>query len=113
MKNTLKSNYRIVVLGEHEVGKRTLIERFCEKPNKKIVNGVEGNMIKLETVQKTIHFTILYSGHNESYMKNSDAAIMVFDLSRPETLKSLKTRIQDYRFRVGDYPHIILIGVNL
>jgi len=110
---------KVSLLGEGAVGKTSLVRRyvldvfsddylqtFGAKVTKKVVNVESSELTMMiwdilgQKSQVTLHST---------YYSGSNGALVVFDVTRPETLARLPDWIRDLKDSVGDIP-IIPIG---
>ncbi|MHA1302031.1 MAG: Rab family GTPase, partial [Candidatus Helarchaeota archaeon] len=91
--------FKIVVIGDPAVGKTSLIYRFSEHKFEKEYKPTLGANILIKDLQlenNTIKFLIYdIAGHmnwdeiRQLYYKGAQAAIIVFDVTRPKTLSSV------------------------
>ena len=113
--------YKVVVIGDFGVGKTSLIRRFVENSfsedylssigvtmsRKQLVaqNGTESTMMIWDTEGQTEHKAIF-----KQYLNGAKAFIIVADLSRDETIKSIKSHVELCQEVVPNTP--ICIALN-
>eukprot|EP01100_Stratorugosa_tubuloviscum_P014094 TRINITY_DN7362_c0_g1_i1.p1 TRINITY_DN7362_c0_g1~~TRINITY_DN7362_c0_g1_i1.p1 ORF type:complete len:217 (-),score=96.89 TRINITY_DN7362_c0_g1_i1:117-767(-) len=103
--------FKILVIGDYAVGKTSLVRRFTEgifTPNYKLTLGVDFAIKELIWTDQTKITLQLWdvAGHERFgnmtrvYYKNSIAAVIVFDLSRPATFESVSKWLDDVDSKV-------------
>ncbi len=113
--------YKIVIIGDFGVGKTSLIKRFVDNSfsedylssigvtisKKQLIskNGTESTMMIWDTEGQTEHKAIF-----KQYLNGAKAFIIVADLSRGETIKSIKQHIELCQEVVSSAP--ICIALN-
>ncbi|MFX1275713.1 MAG: Rab family GTPase [Promethearchaeota archaeon] len=93
-------NIKLVIVGDGGVGKTSIVNAFLNKPIPEVYiptigSNITHNEYTLESVN--IRVNLWDSGGqrsfnpiNPAFFKNVDAAFLVFDLSKPETLKEIE-----------------------
>jgi len=119
------SNYiiKIVLLGEANVGKTSIVHRFVEnkfRGNYKATLGV--NLLKKEVDlgdDGLVSAQIWDLGGQENfkslrklYLEGSNGALIIFDLTKRKTFEKLDEWIQDFRKARGDEPTILIGNKN-
>lgn len=112
---------KIVLLGDPAVGKSSLVQRFCsDKFEEKYKTTIGGAYLQKEVKLKNGHILKLHiwdTGGQEKfrsmadlYYKDAVAAILVYDVSNPETLDSLEYWIKELNEKVGENIIISIAG---
>ncbi len=112
---------KICLVGERGVGKTSLIKRFVENSFDETYVRTIGTMVSkrdadVPDVDRRIRFLVWdVMGHKEfadvfkdMYTKNLAGVVGVFDVTKPETLKSLDCWVNDISQSVGDIPVLVL-----
>ena len=115
-------NYKlkIIVVGDESVGKTSIIHRFC---NGEFLDEYK-NTICLDYLTKNImidniSFRLIvwdttgsekFRSISKSYYKSSAFAIIVYDISRKNTLENVINYIEDIKQYNGEDIYIILVG---
>lgn len=113
--------YKIVVIGDFGVGKTSLVRRFVENSfsedylstigvsmsRKQLISedGIKSTMMIWDTEGQTEHRTIF-----KQYLNGAKAFIIVADVSRDETIASIKNHIALCKEAISDAP--IYIALN-
>lgn len=114
----MTSGYRVVFIGDTEVGKTSIINRFIRKEFAdqdatvgatffSFMASYEGNEIALQIWDTAGQEKFRAIG--PIYYRKSLAAVAVFDLTRRETLDSLKSWINEFR-NYADDQFVIVVG---
>ena len=114
---------KIVLLGDEAVGKSSLVQRFCTgKFEDKHITTIGGAYIQKDVKLKNgdiLKLHIWDTGGQEKfrsvaslYYKDAAAAILVYDVSNPETLESLEYWIKELDKNVGKSNLIITVAGN-
>lgn len=92
---------KICILGEFAVGKTSLVRRYVEgffedKYLSTIGVKISRKVLAKESYQLSLIIWDLaggedFSGHDRNYLRGAAGALLVYDLTRPETLSSLNT----------------------
>ena len=120
-KEKAKYHMKIIVCGSGAVGKTSLVRRFVEDKfefNYLLTVGMEPSNRKLEVEDHLVNLIIFDVAGQERFMtlrdvffRKASGALMVFDLTRPETLDDLQEWKQQIDERLGtDKIPNILIG---
>ena len=114
--------FKIVLLGEPEVGKTALAQRFCFdlfNPSEGLTIGVDFYVKSLELRGKKIKLQVWVVGGEErfkflipSYCKGANAAMIIYDITNSNSLNQISELTQIIREKVTDIP-IMLIGSKL
>ena len=92
--------YKIILLGDSSVGKTSIMFRYCKDlfTNQDPTVGVQYQQKFIERDGQTIKLAIWDTAGQErfrtltkSFYRNIDGAILVYDITKPETLKNLET----------------------
>ncbi|KAK4886513.1 hypothetical protein RN001_002784 [Aquatica leii] len=113
--------FKVVVIGDFGVGKTSIIKRYAEgiySTSYKITIGIDFSIKKLNWNENTHIIIQLWdvAGHERFgsltsvYYRYAAAAIIVFDLTRPETFKSVKKWLYDLRSKIAKSVPIILLA---
>lgn len=110
---------RIVLLGDSEVGKTSLIQRFMRNQFENDQRNTVGAVLytyEIKKEKKKIIFQIWDTAGQERYRslgpiyyRNAIAAIAVFDMCKSSSLESLKTWIDDFA-HYADNTMIFVVG---
>ena len=103
---TFDDIYKIVVLGDQQVGKSTFISQYippAPQPSKNLVSDTEAQLETLSNGQ-TIEVQVLdlsgdplYRSVSKIFSKHSLGAFVLFDLSNPSSFKSVANWVKDLR----------------
>ncbi|MHA2346369.1 MAG: Rab family GTPase [Candidatus Hodarchaeales archaeon] len=113
-------NCKIILLGQGSVGKTSVIRRFVEQAFSHDYKTTVGSnfLLKKLTLDEDTRMTMQIwdlSGQDSfrnirtQYFLHSHGGIMVFDLTRPETLTDLDRWHLDFTQKAGDVP-LMLFG---
>lgn len=109
--------YKCISLGDWKVGKTSMLKRFCDGtfsetyiPN--IGCDFLTKMIKIENAKiKLVIWDIggqkLPLNYRERFYKGSQGALLIFDVTRPETLPTLKNWREEALKVCGEIPFIV------
>lgn len=109
--------FKVVVVGEEAVGKTSLILRYVEDTFKGDyiptlgVNFVVKDLPKLKTrlVIWDIGGQNMWKAKLNLFLKGSEAAIIIFDVTRPTTFGTLDTWISKLQQQLGaQFPYIVV-----
>lgn len=110
---------RIVLLGDTEVGKTSLIQRFMRNSFENVQRNTVGAVFytyEIEKDKKKIIFQIWdtagqerYRGLGPIYYRNAIAAIAVFDMSNDCSLDNLKAWVNDFA-HYADNTMVFVVG---
>jgi small GTP-binding protein len=113
------SSFRVVIIGDAETGKTSIIQTFLRQvfdPNQKPTVGAVFHTITREINNETVIMQIWDTAGQERYRsigpiyyRNASAAIAVFDVGVRDFAPSLDAWIANVRRTVGD-PLIIVVG---
>ncbi|KAH0789765.1 small GTP-binding protein [Histomonas meleagridis] len=112
-------NGRVVFIGDSNVGKTSLLQKYINGPYQKDPSPTIGAVFHTKEVKfknKQIILQIWDTAGQEEYRsigpiyyRNSNAAIAVFDLTKKESLKSLEGWIKAFR-QNSDDPFVVIAG---
>ncbi|MHA2346674.1 MAG: Rab family GTPase [Candidatus Hodarchaeales archaeon] len=115
-----RSNFKIVVLGDGGVGKTAIIQHLLGKEftsSYLLTIGADISTYKLNHEGKTLSLQIWDLAGQERfdivrnlYYSGARAAILVFDLTRPESFQNLEKWMADLFLHAGKKIPIILLG---
>ncbi|XP_060531092.1 ras-related protein Rab-33B-like [Cylas formicarius] len=113
--------FKVIVIGDSNVGKTTLTYRFCEGTflttteatigtdyRSKTLN-LDGEVIKLQ-LWDTAGQERFRSSIMRSYYRNADAVILVYDVTNPATFASLEKWIHEFTSQCAPNVTKLLIG---
>ncbi len=114
---------KLVLLGDQAVGKSSLVNMFCSgKFDDKYKNTIGGAYLQKEVKLKNgdiLKLHIWDTGGQERfrsmaslYYKDAVAAILVYDISNPESLDSLNFWIKELKNNIEDDNFIISVAGN-
>ncbi len=114
---------KIVLLGDPAVGKSSIVQRFCsDKFEDKYKTTIGGAYLQKEVKLKngdTLKLHIWDTGGQEKfrslaglYYKDAVAAILVYDLTNPETLDSLDYWVNELNQNVDNNNFMISVAGN-
>ena len=113
---------KIVLLGDPEVGKANLTQRFCYNifnPSEQLVIGVDFHVKTVEVKGKIIKMQIWDVAGEERFMfllptycLGANAVMIIYDITNSKTLDKMYNWIEIIREKAGNIP-IILIGNKL
>jgi small GTP-binding protein len=111
--------FKILLVGDPAVGKTSLILKYVENRFEREYKASIGvdfayKIIELEDkVARLIIWDIAsqerFGPYRSSFYKQTDGAMLVFDLTRPETLEAIEAWMREIREHAGDV-EILLIG---
>ncbi len=110
----MQHQFKIVFLGDDEVGKTTFMNRhltgiFTKEYTPTL--GVEVNYIEFNTNYGMLRFNTWDTAENPTlssfYYVGADAAILFFDLTRKSTYKSLEKWNEKFKKAVGPKPIVV------
>ena len=114
--------FKIVLLGEAAVGKTSFTKRYCYNiflANEKLTVGVDFHVKTVNVREKKIKLQIWDIGGEErfrfllpTYVLGANAAFLLYDITRPQTLDNIPEWINIVRRKAGSIP-IMLIGAKL
>ncbi|MHA2366573.1 MAG: Rab family GTPase [Candidatus Hodarchaeales archaeon] len=115
-----KHSIKLILLGDPSVGKTSLVKRFVDDAFKADYKPTLGTEIygKEKTIEdEPILFQIWdLSGHQSfknirmTFYQKADAAFLICDLTRQETLTNLDRWTEEVNKAIGYYPLLIIIG---
>ncbi|MBS7287973.1 MAG: GTP-binding protein [Candidatus Freyarchaeota archaeon] len=119
MLNYSKYNFKVLVVGDGGVGKTSLTVRFTTGSFREDYLSTLGVNFYSKTVDvdgTLIKLTIWDTGGQErfkpllpNYFKGGQGSLVVFDVTNPETFRSVEDWVEQVRRYCGDIP-IILVG---
>ena len=111
--------FKVLLVGNPAVGKTSLILKFVENRFEREYKASIGvdfayKIIELEDkVARLIIWDIAsqerFAPYRSSFYKQTDGAMLVFDLTRPDTLEAIEDWMREIREHAGDV-EVILIG---
>lgn len=110
------------MIGDASVGKTSFTKRYCYNifiANEKLTVGVDFHVKTIELNNKKIKLQIWDIGGEErfrfllpTYVLGSNAAFLLYDITRPQTLDTIPEWLNIVRRKAGSIP-IMLIGAKL
>ncbi|MFX1476501.1 MAG: Rab family GTPase [Promethearchaeota archaeon] len=114
--------FKIMLLGQPDVGKKALTDRFCYdifNPSERLTIGVDFHVKEIYLHGKRIKLQIWeFAGEERfrfllpSYCLGANAALIIFDITNSQSLEDLVQWIKILREQAGDVP-IMLVGSKL
>jgi small GTP-binding protein len=113
---------KILVLGEAGVGKTSLIRRLATNNFKRtylFTVGMDPITVKIPINGDQDKFTLNlwdiagqanFQVFKQAFYRDSEAAVAVFDLTRPASLEKLHDWINEFRDRCGENKPVLLVG---
>ena len=103
----IKFKYKIIVVGDPAVGKTSTVLRFTDRAFKRSYLPTIGTNINEKDIQvknKQIHFIIWdiagqskFQMMRKHFYSGADGQLLIFDLTRPNTLKNIASWYQDIK----------------
>lgn len=101
-------NFKIAILGDESVGKTSLLRRFIDKTFKENYKATIGVSVLEKTyklsdnVAVNLHIwdlsgQLMFKNIRKTYLEGTHSAIIVFDLTRPETYEHLENWLQELK----------------
>jgi len=117
----LKFSFKVVILGDGGVGKTSLLNRFVEKTFDKDYKSTIGtNIMRIDykLMEKvTVAFALwdlagqeYFKKVRQLYLAGSQAALFVYDVTRPDTLYNLKNWQNELKTVAGNDIKSLLVG---
>ena len=117
----MSSTFKIVLLGEGRVGKTSLVSRFVKDQfDSQEASTVQASMyskMKLEIDGKPVDVSVWDTAGQERfhalgpiYYRNSNGAVLVYDITDPDTFERTKMWLRELRNVVGEGIQIVLCG---
>jgi small GTP-binding protein len=117
----MSTQYKVVLLGEGRVGKTSLVNRFINNEfDDKQASTVTANMYckkKIEVAGKSIDLNVWDTAGQERfhalgpiYYRNADGAVLVYDITDPDTFDKVKSWIRELKKVVGESIQIVICG---
>ena len=117
-KPTYTHRAKVVVVGDAAVGKTSLIVRYVKgifNPSYIITLGVNFFIQDINVTDKTLRLQIWDTAGQErfgpvrqKYYKGARGAILVFDLTNPESFKKLNFWVKEVKQACGDIPMVFV-----
>lgn len=119
MSTTNIYKYKIVFLGETSVGKSSITSRYVQEEYNEFQEPTIGAAFLAKTVETengTIKFEIWdtagqerYNALAPMYYRGANVAIVVYDVTNPDTLSKAKNWVNELKIKV-DNIYIVLVG---
>jgi small GTP-binding protein len=115
---TFDDIYKIVLLGDSKVGKTTFLSQYIPNTDSKTRNQINDMEAKTETLANGAVVDVQvwdltgdpsYRSVSEIFLKNTLGAMVLFDLSSSESLKSVKGWVKDLRSQSKDC-QVFIVG---
>ncbi|TFG12239.1 MAG: GTP-binding protein [Promethearchaeota archaeon] len=114
--------FKFLLLGDESAEKSAITKRYCYNifnPSERLTIGVDFHVKLIEFKNKKIKLQIWDVGGEErfrfllpTYSLGANAAFLLYDITRPQTLDNIKEWVNIIRQKGGDIP-IMLIGTKL
>ncbi|MDX1798577.1 MAG: Rab family GTPase, partial [Candidatus Lokiarchaeia archaeon] len=114
--------FKIVILGDDSEGKTAFTKRYCYNifnPSERLTIGVDFHVKTMRSLGKAMKLQLWDVGGEErlrfllpTYCLGANAAIFMYDITKPSTLDHISEWMEIVRSKGGDIP-IILIGSKL
>jgi small GTP-binding protein len=114
--------FKVMILGDDFSGKTAFIKRFCYNifnPSERLTIGVDFHTKTMRSLGKTLKLQLWEVGGEErfrfllpTYCLGANAAILMYDITKPSTLEKVSEWTSIIRSKSGDIP-IVLIGSKL
>ena len=109
---------KIIIVGEHNVGKTNIISRFADdESNNKVTIGVDYYKYNLEYKNKIFQLTLWDTAGQEKfraiikdYYINCSFAIIVYDITDKKSFESVEHWVKDCKNNGNKNMHIVLLG---
>lgn len=105
-----KKKFKVIVCGDSEVGKTSIVLRFTDKAFRRTYIPTLGvNISQKMVISQDVEIRLViwdiagqskFSKMRKHFYEGSNAQILVFDLTRPETLKSLNDWYKDIKMNL-------------
>ena len=112
----------MLLLGDASVGKTSFTKRYCYNifnPSERLTIGVDFHVKLIELQNKKIKLQIWDVGGEErfrfllpTYCLGANAAFLLYDITRPQTLDNISEWVNIVRQKGGDIP-IMLVGSKI
>ncbi|CAE8608682.1 unnamed protein product [Polarella glacialis] len=110
-------SFKMVLLGDWEVGKTALVRRLLTGEFQKLYRPTEGcemSRLKLATSRGPVVFEVWdtagleqLGGLKDGYYVRADCAIVLFDVTNRESFSSVQRWLQDFRRVAGQVPVVV------
>ena len=114
--------FKILIFGDDSVGKTAFTKRYCYNifnPSERLTIGVDFHVKTIRSLGRTAKLQLWSVGGEErfrfllpTYCLGANAAIFMYDITKPSTLDNISEWIRIVRSKGGDIP-IVLIGSKL
>jgi len=114
--------FKVIILGDDSAGKTAFINKFCYNifsHSERLSIGVDFHVKKLRSLDRILKLQLWdVVGEDRfrfllpNYFLGANAAIFMYDITRPSTLKNISEWTRIIRERGGDIP-IVLVGSKL
>ncbi len=109
---------KIIIVGEHNVGKTNIISRFADdESNNKVTIGIDYYNYNLEYKNKIFQLTLWDTAGQEKfraiikdYYINCSFAIIVYDITDKNSFESVGQWVKDCKTYGNKNMHIVLVG---
>ncbi|MBD3254342.1 MAG: GTP-binding protein [Candidatus Lokiarchaeota archaeon] len=114
--------FKILLLGDASVGKTSFTKRYCYNifnPSERLTIGVDFHVKTIKIKDSSVKLQIWDVGGEErfrfllpTYCLGANAAFLLYDITRPETLDNIPEWTSIVRHKGGDIP-IMLVGAKV
>ncbi|KAL0235210.1 hypothetical protein GEMRC1_001792 [Eukaryota sp. GEM-RC1] len=113
--------YKIVIIGDSEVGKSSLLRRFCDSEfddRESVTIGIDFRAKTTKVDSRDCKLTIYDTAGQckfrtlcASFYRQSDGILLVYDVTKRTSFSSLKGWLEEVERYLGDScPHIMIVG---
>lgn len=117
----MKFSFKVVILGDGGVGKTSLLNRFVDKSfDQEYKSTIGTNIMRIDykVLEKvTVAFALwdlagqeYFQRVRQMYLSGCQAALFVYDVTRPDTLQNLKKWMNELTSVAGEEVKMLMVG---